>query len=219
MTIDLYYIPPSPPCRAVMMLAKFIGVHLNLKPVNVIKGDHLKPLFRKLNPAHTVPTMDDHGVVLWESRPIMTYLVMKYAKNDALYPKDPEKRGTVEYRLFFDLGTLYDSIFAYGSPVLFGRRDSPDEKLMAPLITAFELLNGFLENSNFVAGDELTIADFSIVCSVSTAQSFGFDFARFDNVGAWYERCRIAMQKGGFEEINEAGARAITDVFNANLKI
>lgn len=50
----------------------------------------------------------------YRSRPIMTYLVMKYAKNDALYPKDPEKRGLVESRLFFDLCTLYESIFVYG---------------------------------------------------------------------------------------------------------
>ena len=48
MPIDLYYLPPSPPCRAVMMLAKHLGIHFNLKTVNVLKGEHLKPQFMKV---------------------------------------------------------------------------------------------------------------------------------------------------------------------------
>lgn len=48
-SIDLYYLPPSPPCRAVMMVAKHVGVKLNLKTIDVLKGEHLKPPFRKVN--------------------------------------------------------------------------------------------------------------------------------------------------------------------------
>ena len=43
----------------------------------------------------------------------MAYLVMKYAKNDSLYPRDPEKRSLVEHRLYFDMGTLYENIILY----------------------------------------------------------------------------------------------------------
>jgi len=45
MPIDCYYLPPSPPCRTVMLLAKALGIHFNYKIVNVPKGEHLTPEF------------------------------------------------------------------------------------------------------------------------------------------------------------------------------
>ena len=44
------------------------------------------------------------------SRPIMGYLVSKYAKNDSLYPKDPRKRGIVDQMLYFDAGSLHENM-------------------------------------------------------------------------------------------------------------
>lgn len=66
MTPVLYYLPPSPPCRSVLLLAKMIGVELELKALNVMEGEQLKPDFVELNPQHCIPTLDDHGLVLWE---------------------------------------------------------------------------------------------------------------------------------------------------------
>jgi hypothetical protein len=49
MTIDLYYVPGSAPCRSVLLAAKAIGVDLNLKLTNLMAGEHLKPEFLKVN--------------------------------------------------------------------------------------------------------------------------------------------------------------------------
>ncbi|CAH1107327.1 unnamed protein product [Psylliodes chrysocephalus] len=111
--IDFYYVPGSAPCRNVLLTAKAVGVELNLKLTNLMEGKHLTPEYLKLNPQHTVPTIDDNGFVLWESRPIMTYLVNQYGKNDTLYPKDPKKRAVVDQRLYFDMGTLYQRYADY----------------------------------------------------------------------------------------------------------
>ncbi|KAF3421802.1 hypothetical protein E2986_11895 [Frieseomelitta varia] len=70
----------------------------------------MKPEFVKLNPQHVIPTIDDDGFILCESRPIMGYLVSKYAKNDSLYPKDPKKRGIVDQMLYFDAGSLHENM-------------------------------------------------------------------------------------------------------------
>jgi hypothetical protein len=41
MPVDFYYLPESPPCRTVMLLAKALGVHFNLKIMNVATGEHM----------------------------------------------------------------------------------------------------------------------------------------------------------------------------------
>lgn len=66
--------------------------------------------FLQLNPQHTVPTLDDDSYVLWDSHAINAYLVRKYAKDDALYPKKDEIRGTVDQRLHFDTGAMINAM-------------------------------------------------------------------------------------------------------------
>jgi len=41
MPVDFYYLPQSPPCRTVMLLAKALGVHFNLKIMNVAADEHM----------------------------------------------------------------------------------------------------------------------------------------------------------------------------------
>jgi len=68
MVLDFYYVPGSAPCRSVLMTAKAVGVDLNLKLTNLMAGEHLTPEFIKMNPQHTIPTLNDDGFALWESR-------------------------------------------------------------------------------------------------------------------------------------------------------
>jgi len=48
MTIDLYYVPASSPCRSVLLAARAIGVDLNLKLTNLMEGAHMTPEFLKV---------------------------------------------------------------------------------------------------------------------------------------------------------------------------
>ena len=48
MTIDFYHVPGSAPCRAVRLAAAAIGVDLNLKFCDLMKGEHLKPEYLKV---------------------------------------------------------------------------------------------------------------------------------------------------------------------------
>ncbi len=70
-------------------------------------------MLKKLNPQHTVPTIVDDGMSLWESRAIITYLCNQYAPNSPLYPNDVQERALVDKWLQFDLGALYKSILDF----------------------------------------------------------------------------------------------------------
>lgn len=48
-SMNLYYLPPSPPCRAVLMLGRILGVDFNLKTVNIQEGEHMKKDFLEVN--------------------------------------------------------------------------------------------------------------------------------------------------------------------------
>lgn len=66
MTPTLYYLPPSPPCRSILLLAKMLELELDLKVINILEGEQMKPEFLEMNPQHCVPTLNDDGLVLWE---------------------------------------------------------------------------------------------------------------------------------------------------------
>lgn len=62
----LYYMPPSPPCRSILLLAKMLNVNLELKVVNILQGDNLKSEFVDINPQHCIPTLAHGDLVIWE---------------------------------------------------------------------------------------------------------------------------------------------------------
>jgi glutathione S-transferase len=54
MAPTVYMVHPSPPVRAVLMTAKAIGLELDLKEINLVDGDHLKPEFLKVTRVSTL---------------------------------------------------------------------------------------------------------------------------------------------------------------------
>ncbi|KAH8383411.1 hypothetical protein KR009_008475, partial [Drosophila setifemur] len=187
--MDFYYHPWSAPCRSVMMAAKALGLDMNLKLIKVMEGEQLKPEFVELNPQHTIPTLVDNGFSIWESRAILIYLVQKYGEDDALYPSDPEKQAVVNQRLYFDMGTLFQS-FVEGIYPQVRHNQDPDPEAMKKVDTAFDHLNTFLEDREYVAGDCLTVADIALLASVSTFEVVDFDISQFPNVARWYENAK-----------------------------
>nr|ANS56595.1 glutathione S-transferase delta3 [Micromelalopha troglodyta] len=205
MPLDLYYVPGSAPCRSVLLTAKALNLNLNLKLIDLHHGDHLKPEYLKLNPQHTVPTLVDDGLAIWESRTIMCYLVNKYGKGSSLYPEEPRARALVDQRLYFDIGTMYARFADYFYPQVFGGAPADKDKL-AKIEDALQLLNTFLEGQKFVAGPNLTLADLTLVASVSSFEASDVDFKKYANVKRWYETMKTTAP--GYQEANEKGLDA-----------
>lgn len=68
---------------------------------------------------------------------------------------------------------------------------------------AFSILEIFLANAKWMAGDHITIADFSILGMITTFKEMNADFAMYPKLNDWFERCK------GFEgfEQNLEGAK------------
>ncbi|KAL9693342.1 hypothetical protein quinque_012627 [Culex quinquefasciatus] len=191
--MDLYYTIVSPPSRSVLLLAKQLGVELNLKNLNLAGGEHLTEDFRKVNPQHCVPTLvTEDGVAIWESNAILVYLAERFDLEGAIYPKDLTKRAVVQQRLCFDLGTLYKNIRAYYGPLALGL-GTPGEDVLKQVDQALEILESFLANSKFVAGDSLTLADFAVITSVTVASTMKHDMGKFPNVTRWVDLCKVTI--------------------------
>ncbi|RWS03615.1 Glutathione S-transferase 1:-like isoform C, partial [Dinothrombium tinctorium] len=206
MTIDFYYMIESPPCRAVLMTAKHLQISLNLKSLNLAKGEHLSDQFREINPQHCVPTIVDNGFVLWESRAIMRYLIEKYASNSDLYPQDLERRAKINQLLDFDIGTLYKNQSNFLNPILelMPTKKSDEEKFRKSL----SILDTILSKQKFVASDALSIADLSIIASLSYAESAEFDFTEFTHVKNWMTMLKTTLSY--YDEVNSEAIKSFT---------
>ncbi|XP_054711794.1 glutathione S-transferase 1-like [Uloborus diversus] len=201
MVIILYMMEISPPCRAVLMTIKYLGLQAELREENLIIGNSNRhPEFLKINPRSCVPTIDDDGFYLWESRAIMTYLVNKYAPCSPIYPKDPKKRALVDMMLNFDQGTLYRSQVEYLYPLIF-RGEPPDLSKETSYRNSLCMLEQSLQLNAYVAGKRLTLADFSIVASISLAEIYDYNFKPFPRIVEWLKRLKTELPF--YREINE----------------
>jgi len=198
------------------MTAKMIGVELNLKMVDVMAGDQLKPDFLKLNPLHQVPVLDDNGFLLTESRVICTYLVQKYASHDGLYPKSARLRAAVDERLYFDLGIFYRTFAEYYYPVVFRGQSQLDPSKGEEMKRAHKLLDSFLENKDFVAGPSLTIADISMLASATSMEAVvdGI-FDDYPNIQRWIQVCKTKID--GYHDLNQVGADIFGQICKSKL--
>ncbi|XP_067672200.1 glutathione S-transferase 1-like [Haliotis asinina] len=198
--IQVYYFMGSPPCRAVFMTAKALGVPLELKELKYVNSDHHKPEYTKINPDQIVPTMIDGDFILGESRAIMRYLVGKYGGEDNnLYPRDLKKRAEVDRLLDYDLGIFF-KVIVEDLWLPFRDRIPKTKQQEEKIVKIFTRIDTLLRDKNFLTGDTMTIADLSIVASFTVELVYEGDMSKFPNAMAWYKRMQELPY---FKEVNE----------------
>ncbi|KFB53525.1 hypothetical protein ZHAS_00021754 [Anopheles sinensis] len=204
--MDLYYNILSPPSRAILLLGEALNIRFNLISLDVHRKDYVNVEFKKINPQHTVPTLVVDGVhAICEPGAILCYLAERFGPpGSVLYPSEPLRRAIVNQWLLFECGTLYKCIIAYYSPVVL-ERATPVDADRQKLEEAVAILDGSLQRNTFAAGDHLTVADYSLVCTVSLLVLLKFDLTPYESVRSWYERCKGVI--AGYSEITQ---RAVT---------
>ncbi|CAH2242301.1 inactive glutathione S-transferase D3-like [Pararge aegeria] len=212
-TIKLYHFSVSSPSRGALLAARVIGVPVEIVIIDLMKKEQLNESFIKINPQHCIPTLDDNGFVIWESRAIACYLADKYGK-DAIYPKDLQRRAVVNQRLYFDSSFLYPRIRAICYPIIFEGVTEIKDKLKDELNNSLDFLNQFLDGNKWVAGDHVTVADTAIIASLTSILEVGWDISNFSNIQRWLKDCASLP---GYEE-NLEGAKSFGSIVKKNLK-
>ena len=126
------------------------------------------------------------------SRAIMAYFANQYAPNNDCYPSNPNERAFVDRMLQFDLNVLYRSLGEFLIPIV--REGKPLTNLNPikgrKVTETLNYLDTVLEQTSYVAGHHLTLADFSSYFSLEFADKLKYDFTKFVNVTKWFERMK-----------------------------
>lgn len=91
-----------------------------------------------------------------------------------------------------------------------GLKELPEEKRKS-LYEAFGFLEEFLKGNEWMAGDQVTLADLAFLAIISTIVSFGADISGFRNLSCWLERCKVLP---GYGE-NMEGVKGFTAFFKS----
>ena len=171
-----------------MLVAKELGIDdkINVKNMDLMSGEHLKPELIAINPQHTVPTLVDNedNFIIWESRAITGYLVAKY-KPGSLLPNDIKDHATVFRHLFFNASTLSPIFYDIYLPI-FLENKKPKEDNKTALKDKLKHLDADVKDKKYVVGNSLTIADLNylVTCDliVDLKSIIGIEAEEFPNL-------------------------------------
>ena len=132
------------------------------------------------------------------------YLCDIYSKNGSFALQDPVKRAKVMNRLCFNCWILFRRDADVMKDIFwFGLQDLKSTEHYERIVEGYGLLEIYLGTTEFVALDEMSIADFSVVATLSTLDLLlPVDQEKFPKLGIWFEKMktlpyyRTANQKG-----------------------
>jgi glutathione S-transferase len=208
--MKLYYHPVSTSCRTIMLFAAENGVDLELRLVDLMKGEHLREPYGAINPNRLVPLLEDDGFRLTESSAILKYLADK--TGSATYPKDLRKRARVNERMDWINCNFYRD-FGYGLcyPQLFPNHRRANDAVQAATIawgkekskTWLKILDEHIigPSQKFLCGDEITIADHFGAPIVTLGEAIRCNFSLYPNLTRWLGNMKALRS---WSKVNEA---------------
>jgi len=156
--------------------------------------------YKSINPNSRVPTIDDNGVIVWESNTVVRYLAARYGAA-RLWPIDPAHRSEADRWMDWQQTTIAPDMF----PVFWGLVRTPAEKRdMAAIKAAAErlgaswtLLDRLLGERAFTAGADFTMGDIPVGCAYSRYVKLDVAKPSLPHCDAWHQRLQ---ERAGFRQ-------------------
>ncbi|WP_018998463.1 glutathione S-transferase family protein [Hirschia maritima] len=185
--IKLYRNVKSGHCHRVELLMSFLGLPYEAIEVDMANGAHKKPEFVANSPFGQVPVIDDNGTKLADSNAILTYLIHAYSDEHQWLPNDPVKAAKVQQWLSVSAGQIASGPAAARLVPVFGAQLDWD-KAKAIANDLFKVMDAHLSNSDYLIGDDITIADVSAYSYVAHAPEGGVSLTPYPAIQNWLER-------------------------------
>lgn len=172
--IDLYYWP-TPNGHKITMFLEESGLPYRIVPVDISTGAQFEPDFLAISPNNRMPAIvdrapDDGGEPLsvFESGAILEYLGEKAGATSPaaarFFPAELRKRKAVREWLFWQVGGLGPMAGQNHHFVRYAPEQIPYaiERYVNETNRLYGVLERRLENSEFLAGEDYTIADMAV---------------------------------------------------------
>jgi glutathione S-transferase len=171
-----------------LWLAEELGLkydHIDLAP----RSPGTKtPEYLALNPNARVPTIEDDGFVLSESMAINLYLAKKQGR---LYPSDARNEALTWQWCFWETDRLDRQMTTYANNAFAlpeaQRNPAAAKTAWDEIAAALDVLEIALGKTQWLAGNEFSIADLNVAAAMVRALSF--DIAKWPHVREWLHRC------------------------------
>jgi len=177
-----------------------LGLPYAVHPIDLGAGEQKQEWFLRISPNGRIPAIVDRsadGFAVFESGAIMVYLAEKTGQ---LLPGDAKGRSVTLQWLMFQMGgvgpmmgqaNVFYRYWQEKIPPVIARYQNESRRL-------FEVLDGRLGESRWLAGDDYTIADIANWCWARTHEWSGVSVEGLDNLQRWLAEIkeRPAVQRG-----------------------
>jgi glutathione S-transferase len=169
-------------CKESNIPYEHVNVTVNVEGATCKNADYVK-----LNPNARVPTIDDDGVVLWESAAINLYLAEKY--RSPLWPSGMAGKGRMLQWAFFIANDVEPNMIT----VMLHRAMLPPEKRNsaladeadAKLQPRLKVLDEHLAQHRFFGGDRWDMCDFMVASVCYSFFAMKYPLGQFASFQKW----------------------------------
>ncbi|KAL9007718.1 MAG: hypothetical protein Q9173_007075 [Seirophora scorigena] len=214
----LLYTSGTPNGQKVSITLEELGVHYEVKNIDISKNVQKEDWFLKINPNGRIPAIVDKTRTpdgkprekrVFEGGAILLYLTQKYDPNDNLnYPYDTDEYWeVVEWLVWMQSGVgpmqgQANHFFRYApEKIEYGiKRYQTETKRLYQVLEdrLAEQTKTPTKDGPWIVGDRMTIADIANFSWVNCAEWAGVDVSQFKNLSHWLDRIneRAAVKRG-----------------------
>ena len=179
-------------CLKVKWVCDKLALNYRWTDVDITKGETRTIEFLKLNGAGQVPAVTfDDGRALAQSNAIIRYL----ARDSALIPRDAFAAAKMDEWLFWEQYSHEPYIAVCRFQLVYLGKDASelDPEKVKRGYAALDRMEQHLAANRFFAGEEVSLADVSLLAYTRLAHEGGFDLGRYPAVRRWIGEAEASL--------------------------